>query len=175
MVERARGVTPFCTGPRSAVPPAQQLYWMTHAAAIVDSLANHFQSLSPQSHVAQVLQSQSSWVGGFSGTQQELCVPPSVLDSVSTWLATQCEQFASGQHQGSVAEVPSPSPFVNMQVETPVASPRSPFQNAGHNPVETSGPGSPIAVSHPFVTMPVAVEPPPSQSASPFEFPKGVR
>ena len=140
---------------------------MTHAAAIVDSLAGYFQSLSPtlppHSHVAQVLQCQSSWVGGehLSGPQQELCVLPSVLDSQSTWLATQCEQFASGQHQGSVAEVPSPSPF------------RSLFQNAGHNPVEASGPGSPIVVSHPFVTMPVAAERPPSQSASPFEFPKG--
>ena len=30
---------------------------------------------------------------------------------------------ASGPHRGSVAEVPSPSLFVNMQVETPVASP----------------------------------------------------
>ena len=29
------------------------------------------------------------------------------LDSVRMWLATQCEQFASGPHQGSVAEVPS--------------------------------------------------------------------
>ena len=88
-------------------------------------------------------------------------------------MAIQCEQFASGPHQGSVAEVPSPSPFVDMQVETPAASPRSPFQNAGHNPVETSGPGSPIVVSHPFVTTPVAAEPPPSQSASPFQLTEG--
>ena len=35
VVERAQGVTPFSTGPRSAVTPAQQQYWMTHAAAIV--------------------------------------------------------------------------------------------------------------------------------------------
>ena len=35
------------------------------------------------------------WVGGehLSGLQQELCVPPSVLDSLSTWLATQCDQI----------------------------------------------------------------------------------
>ena len=173
VVERARGVTPFSTGPRSVVPPAQEQYWMTHAAAIVDSLAGHFQSFSPQSQIAQVLQSQSSWVGGehLSGPQQELCVPPSVLDSLSTWLATQCEQFASGPHQ--VAAVVSPSPFLNMQVETPVASPRSPFQNAVVNPIDTSGPGSPIVVSNPFVTMPVAAEPPPSQSTYPFQFPEG--
>ena len=65
----------------------------------------------PGSHVAQVLQCHSSWVGGehLSGPQQELCVPPSVLDSLTTWLATQCEQFASGPHQGFVAEVPSPA------------------------------------------------------------------
>ena len=72
-----------------------------------------------------------------------------------------------------LAAVPSPSPFLNMQVETPVARPRSPFQNAVVNPVDTSGPGSPIVVSHPFVTMPVAAEPPPSQSTSPFQFPEG--
>ena len=71
------GVTPFSTGPRSAVPPQQ--YWMTHAAAIMDSLAGHFQSLFPQSHVAQVLQSQSSWVGGehLSGN----CVRPNANSS----------------------------------------------------------------------------------------------
>ena len=173
VVERAQGVTPFSTRPRSAVPPAQQQFWLTHAAAIVDSLASHFQSLS-QSHVAQVLQSQSSWVGGehLSGPQQELCVPPSVLDSLSTWLATQCEQFASGPQQGFCCRSSFAQPFVNMQVET-VASPRSPFLNAVLSPVDTSGPGSPIVVSHPFVRMPVAGEPPPSQSASPFQFFEG--
>ena len=55
VVERAQGVTPFSTGPRSAVPPAQQKYSMTCAAAIVDFLAGHFESISPMSHVAQVL------------------------------------------------------------------------------------------------------------------------
>ena len=66
-----------------------------------------------------------------------------------------------------------PMRTVTLQVETPVASPRSPFQNAVLNLYETSGPGSPIVVSHPFVTMPVAAEHPPSQSASPFQFPEG--
>ena len=148
-------------------------HWMTNTAAIVDSLADHFQSVSPlpspQCHVAQVLLCQSSWVGGehLSGPMQEMCVPAPVLGA---WLATQCEQFASGPHH-AVAEVLSPSLFVHMQVETPVASPRSPFQNAGQNPVgEWSG--SPIVVSHPLATMLLAVESPPSQSASPFQFPK---
>ena len=173
VVERARGVTPFSTGPRSVVPPAQEQYWMTHAAAIVDFLASHFQSFSPQSQIAQVLQSQSSWVGGehLPGPQQELCVPQFVSDSESTWLGTQCEQFTSGRHQ--VAAVLSPSPFLNMQVETPVASPRSPFQNAVVNRIDTSGQGSPIVVSNRFVTMPVAAERPPSQSTFPFQFPEG--
>ena len=95
------------------------------------------------------------------------CVPPSVLDSLSTWLATQCEQFASGPHPSSCSYFAQPF----LEVETPVASPRSPFQNAVVNPVDTSGPDSPIVVSNPFVTVPVAAEPPPSQSTSPFQWP----
>ena len=149
-------MTPFSTGPRSVVPPAQEQYWMTHAAAIVDSLAGHFQSLSPQSQIAQVLQNQSSWVGGehLSGPQQELCVPPSVLDSLSTWLATQCEQFASGLHQ--VAAVISPSHFLNMQVETPVAVLDRHFRTQSSIPLTQVAPGSPIVPTIPiYISVPI--------------------
>ena len=69
VVERARGVTPFSTGPRSVVPPAQEQYWMTHAVANVDSLAGHHQSLSPQSQIAQV-----GWVVNISQAHNKNCV-----------------------------------------------------------------------------------------------------
>ena len=56
VVERARGVTPFSTGPRSVVPPAQEQYWMTHAAAIVDSwqaISSHFSPVSKRASPAE--------------------------------------------------------------------------------------------------------------------------
>ena len=172
VVERARSVTPFSTGPRSAVPLAQQQYWMTHAAAIVDSLASHFQSLPPS------LMSRKSCRVSPLGLVVNISLRPRTRILCSTICVGFPEHMFGDPMRivrewttsGSVTEVPSPSPFVNMQVETPLTSPRSPFQNAGHNPVETSGPGSPIVVSHPFA-MPVAAEPHLPQSL--FQFPVG--
>ena len=87
-------VTPFSTGPRSAVPPAQQQCWMTHAAAIVDSFWPQvtFPPVSSRASPAE-----SGLLGGWWTSLRPL--PPSVLDSLSTWLATQCEQFQR-PHQG---------------------------------------------------------------------------
>ena len=50
------------------------------------------------------------WWWTSLGPMREMCVPTSVLGALSA-LATQCEQFASGSHHGSVAEVPSTQPF----------------------------------------------------------------
>ena len=127
------------------IPPAQLQYWMTHTAAIVDSLA---QSLSPSLMSRKSCSVCPLGIGGehLSGPQQELCVPPSVLDSLTMvgdpmrtveWTTS---RFCCSLHQ----------PFREHAVETPVASCRSECSQS---------PGSPIVVSHPFVTCPLQQSP----------------
>ena len=86
----------------------------------------------PESHVAQVLQCLSSWIGG-----EHLSGPPTRI--VCSAICVRFLDFMVGDPMRTVREwttsrfccrISFTSPFVNMQVETPVASCRSPFQNA---------------------------------------------
>ena len=120
-----QGVTPFSTRPRNAVQVAQQQYWIRHCGFFCQLLpvTSHPSLVSRKSCRVSPL----GLVVNIFQAQQELCVPPSVFDSLSTWLATQCEQFASGQHQCYVAEVPSPSPTLKIAGQFSIAiSERSP-------------------------------------------------
>ena len=61
--ERGRGVSLYSVGCCQTLPAIQERFWMSTAAAIINSLTSHFHSLSPQSAVALELQSPNTWSG----------------------------------------------------------------------------------------------------------------
>ena len=59
---RARSVALYSTGSRTPLPAPQHDFWMSCASDIVQLYGEYFQSLSPSSGVATMLQ--SGWSGG---------------------------------------------------------------------------------------------------------------
>ena len=89
--ERTRGVPPYSTGSRVAVPDRQREFWVAHAGDIIQFYNEHLSSLSPQCDVAL----QSNWERGdhLPARVQELCTPAHIMAALHTWLSAQCDGF----------------------------------------------------------------------------------
>ena len=119
--ERARSVALYSTGSRTPLPAPQHDFWMSCASDIVQLYGEYFQSLSPSSAVATMLQ--SGWSGGehLPALVQEQCTPSHIMDALHAWLSIQCSAFGGDQHSQPqslnpvavpLPEVPAqPSPF----------------------------------------------------------------
>ena len=77
--ERTRGVPPYSTGSRVAVPDRQREFWIIHAGDIIQLYSEHLLSLPPQCDVALALQ--SNWERGdhLPARWQELCTLAHVM------------------------------------------------------------------------------------------------
>ena len=71
VAERTRGVPPYSTTSRVAVPNRQREFWVAHAGDIIQFYSEHLSSLSPQ------LALQLNWECGdhLPARVQELCTP----------------------------------------------------------------------------------------------------
>ena len=98
VVERARGVTPFLQATQCS-PTGTGTTLDDTRSRNCGFFGRQFPSqFPPVSNRASPAESVllGGWVVNISQAHNKNCVfPPSVLDSLSTWMATQCEQFAS--------------------------------------------------------------------------------